>query len=127
MIKEAEKFAEEDKKRKEDVEVRNNADSLIYTAEKLKKDLADKLGKEQVEKMDKTLTELRETLRDKNIEKIKTKNEELAKVLQEIGTAAYQQAAAKHKEEKEKKGPTSNRKDKVVDADYEEVKDDTKE
>ncbi|MCK4320661.1 molecular chaperone DnaK [Candidatus Bathyarchaeota archaeon] len=126
MMKEAEKFAEEDKKRKKEAEVRNNADSLMYTAEKTKSDLADKLGKEQVQKIDEAVAKLRETLSGKDFEKIKAKNEELAKVLQEVGTAIYQQAAA----EKAKQGETEKTKEpkeKVVDADYEEVKEEKKE
>lgn len=125
MMKEAEKFAEEDKKRKEEAEVRNNADSLIYTAEKTKTDLADKLGKEQVQKIDEAVAKLREPLSGKDFEKIKTKNEELAKVLQEVGTVIYQQAAA----EKAKQGETEQAKEpkeRVVDADYEEVKEEKK-
>lgn len=121
MIKEAERFAEEDKKRREEAEIRNNADSLIYTAEKTKKDLADKLGKEQVERIDKAVAELREVLSGKDVEKIKAKNEELAKVLQEVGTIVYQQAAARRVEQ-EKTEQTRRGKEKVVDADYEEVK-----
>lgn len=126
MMKEAEEFAEEDKKRREEAEVRNNADSLVYTAEKTKKDLADKLGKEQVERLDKSVAELRETLSGKDIEKIKIKNEELAKVLQEVGTVVYQQAAAERVEQ-EKREETKSSKEKVVDADYEEVKEEKKE
>jgi len=126
MIKEAEKFAEEDKKRKEEAEVRNNADSLIYTSEKTKTDLADKLGKEQVQRIDEAVAKLREILSGKDFEKIKAKNEELAKVLQEVGTVIYQQAAAK----KAKQGETEQAKEpkeRVVDADYEEVKEEKKE
>ena len=123
MIKESEQFAEQDKKRKEEVEIRNNADSLIYTAEKTKKDLADKLGKEQVERIDKAVAELREILSGKDITKIKAKNEELAKVLQEVGTVVYQQAAAKRAEQ-EKPEKAEEFKEKVVDADYEEEKKD---
>jgi len=126
MMSEAEQFAEQDKKRREEAEVRNNADSLIYTAEKTKKDLAEKLGKEQIERIDKAVAELRETLSGKDLEKIKTKNEELAKTLQEVGTVIYQQAAAKQAEQ-EKARQTEGAKEKVVDADYEEVKEDKKE
>jgi len=121
MMSEAEEFAEQDKKRKEEAEVRNNADSLIYTTEKTKKDLSDKLEKDQVEKIDKAVAELREALSGKDIEKIKAKNEELAKVLQEVGTVVYQQAAARGAEEKKAEEPKEP-KEKVVDADYEEVK-----
>ncbi len=121
MVKEAEEFAEQDKKRKEEAEARNNADSLIYTAEKTKKDLADKLAKEHVEKIDNAAAELRKALLDPDVEKIKLKNEELAKVLQEVGTVIYQQEAAK-KTEQGKKEQAKDAEEKVVDADYEEVK-----
>jgi len=124
MMKESDEFAEQDKKRREEAEVRNNADSLIYTAEKTKKDLADKLGKEQIEKIDKSLSELRETLSSKDFEKIKIKSEELAKVLQEVGTVIYQQAAAERADQEKAKNEPEK---KVVDADYEEVKEDKKE
>jgi molecular chaperone DnaK len=123
MMKESEQFAEQDKKRREEAEIRNNADSLIYTAEKTKKDLADKLGKEQVERIDKAVAELREILSSKDVAKIKAKNEELAKVLQEVGTVVYQQAAAKRAEQG-KPEKTEGPKEKVVDADYEEEKKD---
>jgi molecular chaperone DnaK len=121
MIREAEQFAEQDRKKREEAEIRNNADSLIYTAEKTKKDLAEKLGKEQVERIDKAVAELRGTLSSKDIEKIKTKSEELAKVLQEVGTVIYQQAAARRMEQ-ERTEQTKGPREKVVDADYEEVK-----
>ncbi|MFP3985555.1 MAG: molecular chaperone DnaK [Candidatus Bathyarchaeia archaeon] len=126
MIKEAEEFAEEDIKRKKEIEVRNDADSLIYTAEKTKKDLADKLAKEQVEKIDKAVAELNESLSGKDVEKIQAKNENLTKILQEISTVIYQQAAAKQAEQ-EKTAKTNETQEKVVDADYEEVKEKKKE
>ncbi len=121
MIHEAEQFAEQDRKRREEAEIRNTADSLIYTAEKTKSDLGDKIGKEQIERIDKVVAELRNALAGKDVDKIKAKNEELAKTLQEIGAAVYQQAAQRQAAEgkkEEEKGP----KEKVVDADYEEVK-----
>ncbi len=126
MMKEAEQFAEEDEKRKKKVEVRNEADSLIYTAEKTKRDLADKIGKEQIEKIDKAVAELKETVSGKDIDKIKTKSEELTKVLQEVGTVVYQQAAAKQAEQA-KTEKADQKKEKVVDAEYEEVKENKKE
>lgn len=124
MVKEAEKFAEEDKRRKEEADIRNNADSLIYTSEKTKTDLADKLTKDQTEKIDKALAELREALGGTDINKIKEKSEQLSKVLQEVGTVVYQQAAASQMKQEEKK--TEKPDEKVVDADYEEVKEDKK-
>lgn len=119
MIKEAEKFAEEDRKKREEAELRNAADNLIYTADKTKGDLKDKITNEQVEKINNGVNELREAIAGKEVSKIKAKNEELAKVLQEIGTAVYQKAAAAQQaasqpgsEQKEEK------KEKVIEADY---------
>ena len=129
MMKEAEQFAEEDEKRKKEVEVLNEADSLLYTVEKTKSDLGDKIGKDQIEKIDKAAAELRETLSSKDVEKIKTKSEALTKVLQEVGTAVYQQAAAAQQAQQgtqSKTDQTDGSKEKVVDAEYEEVKEDKK-
>ena len=130
MMKEAEQFAEEDEKRKKEIEAINEADSLIYTAEKTKKDLGDKIGKDNLDKIDIAVTELKETLKTKEIEKIKSKSEELTKVLQEVGTVIYQQAAAAQQAQQTQQanaGQASESKDNVVDAEYEEVNDDKKE
>jgi molecular chaperone DnaK len=121
MMKEAEEFAEEDKKRREEAEARNSADSIIYTADKTKKDLGDKLNQEQIAKIDKAIGELNEVLKGKDVEAIKNKNDEVAKILQEVGTVVYQQAS-KAEEPEQKTDETKQSEDKVVDADYEEVK-----
>lgn len=128
MIKDAEQFAEQDKTRKEEAEIRNNADSLMYTTEKTKKDLAEKLTKDQVERLDKAGDELRKALAGKDVELIKTKSEALAKVLQEVGTVVYQQVAqerAKTEQATTGKPPQGESERKVVDAEYE-VKDEKK-
>ena len=122
MMKESEQFAEEDKKRKEEVEVRNNADSLLYTAEKTKKDLGDKLSKEQTQKIDDATAKLRKSLKGSDVEKIKAENEAFSKVLQEVGTVIYQQAAAAQAAAQKPEESTGSDK-KVVDAEYEDVKD----
>lgn len=90
MVKEAEAHAAEDKKRKESVEVKNNADSLIYQAEKTIKDLGDKADKAQVEKVQAAVTQLKETLKGGDIDKIKADTEALTKPLYELSAAAYQ-------------------------------------
>jgi len=124
MIKEAEQFAEQDKKKREEAELRNNADGIIYTAEKTKKDLAAKLTEEQKSKIDSAVTALKDALSGTDLEKIKAKSEELTKVLHEVGTVIYQQAAADYaKQQKEQAGEKEGSKpsgDKVVDSkDYE--------
>lgn len=122
MMREAEQFAEQDKKQKEEVELRNTADSLIYTAEKTKSDLGDKLGKEQIERIDKAVAELRTALGAKDAVQIKAKSEELAKTLQEIGASVYQQAAQRQEAKGAEEGQ-KDQKEEAMDADYEEVKD----
>ena len=122
MMKESENFAEEDKKRKEEVEVRNNADSLLYTSEKTKKDLGDKLSKDQTQKIDDAAAKLREVIKGSDVEKIKAESEAFSKVLQEVGTVIYQQAAAAQAAAQKPEESTGSDK-KVVDAEYEDVKD----
>jgi len=123
MMKESEQFAEEDKKRKEEIEVRNNADSLLYTAEKTKTDLGDKLNKDQMQKIDDAAAKLREAVNGSDVEKIKAENEAFSKVLQEVGTVVYQQAAAAAQATAQKPEETTEDGKKVVDAEYEDVKD----
>ncbi len=100
MVKESEQFAEQDKKKREEAELRNNADNLIYTAEKTKKDLADKLTQEQNGKVDAAVSALKDALASNDMAQVKAKSEELQKVLQEVGTVIYQQAAAEQAKQK---------------------------
>jgi len=123
MIKEAEQFAEQDRMKKEEAEARNSADSLIYTAEKTKTDLKDKLGKDNVERIDKGVSELKEALAGKDVPKMKEKTDELAKVLQQVGAAVYQQVS---KQEAPPPPKTEKQPDKVVDADYKVVDEEKK-
>src|SRR3990170_4176900 len=101
LIKEAEQFAEQDKRKREEADMRNNADTLIYTAEKTKKDLGEKLTQDQNNKIDAAVSALKDALASTDFEKIKVKSDELTKVLQEVGTAVYQQAAAEQAKQKE--------------------------
>jgi molecular chaperone DnaK len=125
MVKEAEQFAEQDRKKREEAELRNNADSLIYTAEKTKKDLAGKLTQEQTGKIDAAVAALKDALAGTDTAKIKAKSDELTKVLQEVGTVIYQQAAAeyaKQKGEASKEAQAGGSKEKVVDSEDYKVK-----
>jgi len=94
MVKESEQFSEQDKKKREEAELRNNADGLIYTADRTKKDLADKLTQEQTGKIDAAVSALKDALASNDMTQVKAKTDELQKVLQEVGTLIYQQAAA---------------------------------
>jgi molecular chaperone DnaK len=95
LKKDSEQFADADKKKKEEAEIRNEADNLIYAAEKLvKQDLKDKVSPDQVEKVNKATQEIRDAISSNNTENIKAKIQELKNVLGEISTQAYQSAGA---------------------------------
>ncbi|MDD4503349.1 MAG: molecular chaperone DnaK [Clostridiaceae bacterium] len=92
-VKEAEKFAAEDKKRKEEVETRNNADSLVYQTEKNLKDLEGKLGSEDKARIEAELNNVKEALKGTDTETIKAATEELTKVFYDISSKIYQAGA----------------------------------
>lgn len=94
MVKEAEMHAAEDAKRKEEVEVRNQADSMVYQAEKAIKDFQDKADPAAIEKVQKANDELKEAVKSNNIDDIKAKLEALTGPLYELTSAMYQQNAA---------------------------------
>nr|WP_309491914.1 molecular chaperone DnaK [Candidatus Hecatella orcuttiae] len=127
MIKEAEQFAEQDRKRKEEAEIRNAADSMIYTAEKTLGELGDKLSQDMKDRVQKAVGELKEALKGKEVDKIKAKTDELAKALQTAGATVYQQAAQQQAPSGGSSSPPPSKEGsqqgegKVVDADYEVV------
>lgn len=91
-VKEAEMYAAEDKKKKEEVEVRNQADSLVYQTEKSLKDLEEKLTPEDKTSIEAELNKVKETLTGTDTEAIKNATEELTKVFYEISSKLYQAA-----------------------------------
>jgi molecular chaperone DnaK len=99
MVNEAKQFEEQDKQRKEEVEARNIADSLIYTAEKTKSDLAGKLSTDLVDKVNSAIVAVKAALEGKDSARIRAETEKLQKVLGEAGSAAYQQAAQRQAQE----------------------------
>ena len=129
-VNEAEKFADEDKKRKEEVEVKNHADQLIYTTERSLKEMGDKIdasGKDQIEK---SIADLKKTLEGGDIEMIKTATEKLTEVSYSVFGKVYeqaqQQAGGAGYDPNAQGGYSdagSQSKDDVVDADYEVVDD----
>ena len=104
LVKEAEQFSDQDKKKRDEAELRNNADNLVYTAEKTKKDLAGKLTAEQTSKIDAAVAALKDALASNDMTQVKTQSEELQKVLQEVGTVIYQQAAAEQAKQQAQAG-----------------------
>ncbi len=128
MVSEAEKHAEEDVKRKEEVEVKNNAESLIYATEKTLSEYGEKLPKEQKDSIQEKVKELKEVSGKDDIEEIKKKTDELSKAVQQVGATIYQQAQAAQQqyqqknsgaESKEEKTGKKHKDEKVVDAEYE--------
>jgi len=122
-IKEAEQFAEEDKKRKESVEVRNQADSLIYQTEKTLKDLDGKVKPEDESKVKEEVEKLKKALESDNVDDMKKSIEDLTNAFQAISEEMYKQAQAEQGEQANDAGDGSTNKDNVVDAEYEVVED----
>ena len=131
MVHEGEQFADQDKKRKEEVEMRNSAESMLYSAEKTKEELKDKISQEQAQAIDKAASTLRAALAGTEADKIKQASDELSKALQKVGTEIYQKVTAQRAAEEEKaKGPAGPSPspaqapdDNVMDAEFREVKD----
>ncbi|MBR3197983.1 MAG: molecular chaperone DnaK, partial [Methanobrevibacter sp.] len=125
-IKEAEMNAEADKKRQEEIEIRNNADSLIYTSEKTLDELKDQVSEDEKTKVEGLVAELRELIAGDDVAAIKEKSDELSNVVQEIGAKIYQQAQAEAQaQQAQGQDPNAGAKDDdddTIDADYE-VKD----
>jgi molecular chaperone DnaK len=131
-IKDAERYAEEDKKRKEKVELQNQADTLIYTTEKTLKELGDKVSADQREKAEKAVERLREAMKSDDVASIRAAIEDLTKEMHAISTILYQQAQQQQaqqqgQQEQAQQGPTEGGKDeKVTDAEYKVVDEDKK-
>ncbi len=131
MMNEAEEHAEEDKRRKEEIEARNNAESLIYATEKTMSEFGDKVSGEQKENIETMIKSLRDALAGDDIGAIKEKTDELSKAVQEVGVAIYQQAAQQQaeegpKEESEEEKTEEPGDEKVVEAEYEVVDEEKK-
>ena len=136
-VKEAERFAEEDKKKMEKAELRNQADSLVYTAEKTIKEYGDKITSEQQQKVENAIKDLKAALEVDDDTKIKSEIEKLTNIMHEISTLMYQAAAQQQQQQQQQQQPsdaetTTTEKEKkesespvdeskVVDADFEEV------
>ncbi len=93
MKQQAEKFADEDRKKKEVAETVNSSETLAYTVEKTISDAGDKLDKDTKEKLTATVKSLRDAINEKNIDKMKELQEKLSKEVQEVGSKIYEEAA----------------------------------
>lgn len=119
-VKEAEKFAAEDKKKKEEVEIKNNAESLCGQVERTIKDLGDKISESEKSELESMVKELKEKTAGTDFEAIKAGTEALTNKFSEISTKIYQQAAAQQQTQSQQGQANEN----VVDTDYEVVDED---
>ncbi|WP_144494435.1 molecular chaperone DnaK [Bacillus sp. WP8] len=124
MVKEAEENAEADAKKKEEIEVRNEADQLVFTTEKTLKDLEGKIDEEQVKKANDAKDALKAAIEKGDFEDIKAKKDELQTIVQELTTKLYEEAAKQAQAQQEGAEGAQKADDNVVDAEYEEVNDD---
>ncbi|RNB86335.1 molecular chaperone DnaK [Brevibacillus panacihumi] len=125
MVKEAELNAEADKKRKEEVEVRNEADQLVFTTEKTLKEVEGKVDQSQIDSANAAKEKVKKALEGGNIEEIKSAKDELSAIVQQISMKLYEQAAqaAQAQGGAGAGAEGETKKDNVVDADYEVVDD----
>ncbi|MFA5357243.1 MAG: molecular chaperone DnaK [Candidatus Omnitrophota bacterium] len=136
MVKDAEKFSSEDEKKKEEVEVINQADNLVYATEKSLKEFGDKVPQNERADIEARLNDLKGAVKDKNVELIKKASEELTKVSHKLAEEIYKQAAAKQQQQQGPAGQkgaapeqpaeeqkADNKKDEdIIDADFKEEK-----
>jgi len=122
MVKDAEAHAEEDKAHKEEVEVRNNADSLTYATQQTLNDLGDKVPAETRSEVEQAIADLKSATEGTDVDEIRTKTEALQTASYKLAEVAYSDAQAAGAEG----APTDAPADDVVEADYEVVDDDKK-
>jgi molecular chaperone DnaK len=119
MVKNAEQFAAQDAKKKEEVETINHADSLVYTTEKSLREYGDKVSQKERADIESSANDLKQAIKDKNLDRIKIKMEELTKSSHKLAEAIYAQTAQTQQQSQAKGG--DGPKEKVVDAEYEET------
>ena len=119
-VREAEQFAAADKKRREGIDIRNNADQVIYQVEKTMTDMGDKLDAGKKQELEAKVAALKEAMKGENLDDIKAKQEELQKLLYDASAQMYQAAQAAAQAQGQA-GPGAPQDDGVVDADYRDV------
>ncbi len=121
MVKEAEANKEADEKRKEEADVKNNADSMIFATEKAIKDLGDKVDSKDKEEAEDKIKDLKSALESNNLDDIKTKTDALNEIAMKLATKVYEEAAKNNKNNTETTENTEDKKDSdVEEANYEE-------
>ncbi|MFD1450409.1 MULTISPECIES: molecular chaperone DnaK [Oceanobacillus] len=127
MVKEAEENADADKARREEVELRNQADQLVFTTDKTLKDLGDKVSDEDKQQAEAARDELKEALESNDQEQIKAKKDALEEKVQQLSAKLYEQVQQEAQAAQGAENAGGQQDDNVVDADYTEVDDDDKE
>ena len=120
MVKEAEANREADEKRKEEADTKNEAEQLVFQTEKSIKELDDKIDKKDKEKAEKQIEELKKALEENNIDDIKAKKDALQETAMAFATKVYEEAAKKAQEENKTDESKDDKKDDVIDAEFEE-------
>jgi molecular chaperone DnaK len=132
MVKDAEKFAAEDTRKKEEVELINQADTLVYATEKSLKDFGDKVSQSERADIEARLNDLKSAVKDKNIDRIKKGMEDLTKASHKLAEEIYKQAGAKQQQGQQQAGPKEakpeaepgeqKKEEEIIDADFKEEK-----
>jgi molecular chaperone DnaK len=134
MVKDAEKFAAEDTKRKEEVEVVNQADTLVYATEKSLKDFGDKVSQAERADIEVKINDLKTAIKDKNIDRIKKGMEDLTRASHKLAEEIYKQAGAKQQQQSQAAGGSAQeqpeepkeekkKEEDIIDADFKEEDD----
>jgi molecular chaperone DnaK len=138
MVRDADKFAAEDTKRKEEIETINQADSLVYATEKSLKEFGDKVSQAERADIEARLNDLKGAIKDKNVDRIKKASEDLTKASHKLAEEIYKQAASKqqgqaqgqrteNREQRTEEEPKEKKKDEdIIDAEYKEEDSDKK-
>ncbi|PLR93809.1 molecular chaperone DnaK [Bacillus sp. T33-2] len=125
MVRQAEENAEADKKRKEEAELRNEADQLVFTTDKTLKDLEGKVDEAEVKKANDAKDELKAAIEKNDLEEIRIKKDALQEIVQNLTVKLYEEAAKQAQAQQGQPGADgTNKDDNVVDAEFEEVDDD---
>ena len=124
MVKDAEANKEADKKKRESVDARNQADSLVFSTEKSLKEHSDKISAEEKKAIENGIVDLKKSLEGTDAEDIKKKTQSLIQVSMKLGEAVYKNQQKSEAKAKESKDEKPEDKENVVDADFEDVKDD---
>ncbi|SUK13690.1 chaperone protein DnaK [Staphylococcus agnetis] len=124
MVKDAEENAEADKKRREEVDLRNDADQLVFQVDKMLKDLGDNVTEDDKKEAEAKKDDLKSALEGSDLEDIKSKKEALEQVIQQLSMKVYEQAQQAQGQGQGQQEQSSKQDDTVEDAEFKEVKDD---